>query len=447
MRRWSIRNQLIFWLLGVAGVLWAVSALTSASIVQTEVDELFDAALNEAAVQIAPFARMNPSGDSLDATFLEPLRDLMHHRHLYYQVVAADGTLVSRSNTAPAEALQVPLRLGYTNIPGGRVFTHNISGTDQWLHVAQDIEERQEAIFGFMLSVFFPLIVLLPVLAGAVFWLISKATAPIERIRRQLQSKRGEDLSPIKPDGLPVELASIITDVNAMMARLKNAIEAEKTYAAIAAHELRNPVAAVSAQAEVLASELEGTANQQRANKIVGELKRLGRQVEKTLELARAESGLGATPERVDLLALCQLLISDYERSQKSGNRLRVGYPEAKHIPIRMDSDAVAIVVRNALDNALVHGDEKNPVDIAISSDGLVTISNSFSGVTDLDIHELKKRFQRRDQRTRTGFGLGLSIMDTLMRQAGGSLDISAERGPNASQFNLALQFPKADRY
>ena len=446
MRRWSIRNQLMIWILGVVGALWTVSALTSASFVQTEVDELFDAALNEAAVQIAPFARMNPSGTPYDASFLEPLRDLMHHRHLYYQVVAADGTLLSRSDTAPKAALQVPLRLGYSNIPSGRVFTHNISGTDQWLHVAQDIEERQEAILGFTLSVFLPLIILLPIVAAAILWIISKATAPIENIRSQLQKKRGEDLSPIKPDGLPEELTSIITDVNAMMGRLKTAIDAEKTYAANAAHELRNPVAAVSAQAEVLIAELEGTANQERAKKMGQELKRLGRQVEKMLELARAEAGLGATPERVDLLTIIRLLVSDFQRSQRSSNRIHASYPSSTSVPVHMDSDAIAIVIRNAIDNALLHSKAGSPVDVAITDEGLVTVSNDFSSITNLNIRELKKRFQRGDRRPKTGFGLGLSIMDTLMRQAGGNLEISAEKkDPNVTQFNLALQFPKAD--
>jgi two-component system, OmpR family, sensor kinase len=446
MRSWSIRNQLMIWILGVVGALWTISALTSATFVQTEVDELFDAALNEAAVQIAPFAQMEPTGDRYDATFLDPLRDLMHHRHLYYQVVAADGTLLSRSDTAPNEALQVPLRLGYSNIPSGRVFTHNISGTDQWLHVAQDIEERQEAILGFTLSVFLPLIVLLPILAGAILWLISKATAPIENIRSQLQKKRGEDLCPIKPDGLPEELISIITDVNAMMGRLKTAIEAEKTYAANAAHELRNPVAAVSAQAEVLTAELEGTASQERAKKMGQELKRLGRQVEKMLELARAEAGLGATPERVDLLVISRLLMSDYQRSQSSSNRVHVSYPTSTYLPVHMDSDAVAIVIRNAIDNALVHSKAGSRVDVTITDEGLVTVSNDFSSTTHLDIDELKRRFQRGDGRPRTGFGLGLSIMDTLMRQAGGNLEISAEKqNADVNQFKLILQFPKAD--
>ena len=127
----------------------------------------------------------------------------------------------------------------------------------------------KSAISAVWLGLGAPLLGLLPIAALVIYWTVRRTTRPILEVQRQIRMRDGEHLDPIDPHGLPGELTPIIQDMNRLLERLKAALDAERSFAANSAHELRNPIAAARAQAEIIADSLRNRPDHARAMKLI----------------------------------------------------------------------------------------------------------------------------------------------------------------------------------
>jgi two-component system OmpR family sensor kinase len=286
---------------------------------------------------------------------------------------------------------------------------------------------------------------LLPIVAFAVWRTVTKATEPISLISDELEARGGHYLEPIATSDLPGELLPVTEAINTLMHRLDAALEQEHAFAANAAHELRNPVASARAQVQVLADKLSGTSEQARAENIASLLGQLGRRIDKLLQLSRAEAGLGHSRERTDLNAIAGLLVDDYTRRPELGARITIE-KASDACWVAMDQDALAIVLRNALENAATHGSRTDPIVVRVGSDHSIHVINAGSPVPPESLAELKNRFRRGAGANgrETGTGLGLAIVDTIMRQAGGSVELLSPAQNRPDGFEIVMKFPGA---
>jgi two-component system OmpR family sensor kinase len=226
------------------------------------------------------------------------------------------------------------------------------------------------------------------------------------------------------------------------MARLKAAIESERAFAANAAHEMRNPIAAVQAQIQVLAANLHGTADGSRAEGLASQLAGLGRRVDKMLQMARAEAGLGRSRERTDLTAIAALVADDFSRQSNIGARLTFEAEDEESCWVAMDEDAVAIVLRNVIENAVHHGRPEQAIEIRVGRDHTIRVINAHDVLPRPALRELTQRFRRGGARQTAGSGLGLTIVDMIMGQAGGSLALASPAHGRPDGFEVILKFP-----
>ncbi len=106
-----------------------------------------------------------------------------------------------------------------------------------------------------------------------------------------------------------------------------------------------------------------------------------------------------------------------------------------------IDPDAFGIVSRNLIENALKHGSPDTPINIKLSVDGRLTVTNSSKPISADKLASLALRFERGDDST-DGSGLGLSIVRTIAEGIGGSLILhSPIQGQNCG-FEASVQFP-----
>jgi two-component system OmpR family sensor kinase len=337
----------------------------------------------------------------------------------------------------------VPER-GFSNEGGYRYYSRFLPSEKVWIVVAQDLRERKEAATGLWIGLASPLLALLPIAAFAVWWTVGRATEPISRVSSELEARGGDHLEPIDAAGLPAELTPVIEAVNTLMKRLKAALDSERAFAANAAHELRNPIASARAQVQLLAGNLRGTTDSARAENIASQLGQLGRRIEKLLQMSRATAGLGHARERTDLFAITGLIADDYKRRPDVGDRLQLEPGNGTDCWVAMDPDALAIVVRNAVENAVHHGADGEPIKVRVEAGHALHIVNACPVVPSETLQELKARFRRGGLSRTTGSGLGLAIVDTLMRQAGGSATLASPAGGRQDGFEIVLKFPGA---
>lgn len=173
---------------------------------------------------------------------------------------------------------------------------------------------------------------------------------------------------------------------------------------------MRTPLAAIRARLE-LSTEPDAAAT-------VPMIDALTRRVERLLQLARSEAGVGLGEGPADLVRILHLLIA--EIGPRSRQPIRFDDNDLDTLLIRADPDALAILLRNLLENAVEHG--SGDVRLHLSPDGRLRIENPTAspGLSEL-------RFQRGAEST--GLGLGLSIIDTLARAMSVPINRRVETG------------------
>lgn len=214
------------------------------------------------------------------------------------------------------------------------------------------------------------------------------------------------------------------------------ALEAERSFTANSAHELRTPVATAMAQLQVLQNELPDPVSRERvvkASEMLGRLQRMG---VKLLQLARAESGAAHCNERFDLGMLVGMLCREFALAAK---RELLYQPLGHPVWVQGDIDAVGIALQNLLENADRYGAAGTPIEVHLEPEGRVVVSNDCEPILPEKMQKLSQRFFRGTQE-KQGSGLGLSIVEAIARQSEGSLLLSSPVAGNDRGFSACFR-------
>ncbi|MFA5950629.1 MAG: ATP-binding protein [Hyphomicrobium sp.] len=445
---WSMTRRLTATLTLLVGALWIAGVTFAAWSIRHEIDEVFDSALQETAQRILPLAA-DDLHERPETSESQPLPgsagDDGHVEYLHYQVRDSVGRVLLRSHDAPAAPFPAPLTRGFYDDGERRYFTQLSQSGDLAVQVAELPEERREAALAVWVGLLLPLLGLLPLAAIAIRATVTRTTRPMHEVRREIGNRDGSNLSPLDAHSLPSELAPIVWDMNRLLERLKTALEAERGFAANSAHELRNPIAAARAQAEIIAQSANDEVDQKRARNLVVTLTGLGRKIETMLQLARADSGLGLSREATDLAAVTRLLADEYARKPQHNGRIVLKDASGGRTMVAIDPDALGIAIQNLLDNALKYDTITGQIVITLEAGPVLSVTNEGPTVSEAELAKLRERFARGRNHASDGTGLGLYIVDTIMRQAGGQLDLYSPARGCTSGFEAVLHFAKPE--
>ncbi|MDP3895035.1 MAG: HAMP domain-containing sensor histidine kinase, partial [Mesorhizobium sp.] len=261
-------------------------------------------------------------------------------------------------------------------------------------------------------------------------------------LRAEIGERDGANMSPLGVAALPPELETIALSVNRLLERLRAALESERDFTSNSAHELRTPIAGALAQTQRLIVELPPGALVERARKIETALSDLARLAEKLLQLARAEAGIGAAAGEVDLVEIAGMVMADFGRGSSADDRLHFENRVGGQLLRSIDPDAFAIALRNLIENALIHGDDREAVVVAITAVGDFEVTNGGRPVPADRMADLAKRF-RRGATDAPGSGLGLAIAEKLVAQMGGRLELLSPAPGRGDGFQARMRLPK----
>lgn len=443
---WSLERHLVLTLGAVLAGLWLLSAVTTALLLRHKIDEVFDSSLQETAQRLLPLAvhdlqeisdgdhDKDDKGESLSEEFDDS------DAHLVYQVRDAIGRVLLRSHDAPSSGFPVALQRGFSTDGGLRIYTEASRNEQVFVQVADRQGRRALAVRQILALLALPLVALIVASVVAVKLLLRNATRPLVKLREDISTRNGANLSPLPVGGLPAELAPIVEAVNRLLARLERLLQSERAFAANSAHELRTPLAAARAQAQLLAGDLKDRREGARAMNILGLLDRLSRLVEKLLQLSRAEAGVGMSGH-CNSLEIARIVAEGYRSLLPNGSApIQLTIDPAAQTDVAIDQDALGIILHNLIDNALAHGTAGEPVHITIGPGTTLSVINLGPVVAPDEMPKLRERFARGTAAGK-GSGLGLSIVDTIMQQAGGRMDLCSPARGFADGFEVALNF------
>ena len=441
----QLTRQLILTLTVGAVVLWTAATGIATLLLRAELDETFDGALRQTAQRLLTLAaeQLHEAEERDDDGHEIPAFDDDEGDLITYQIRRADGDVLLRSRGAPQEGYEAPLVPGFVNAGELRIYTENLRRRPLFIQVAEPLSHRQGSLMGAAASLLLPLAAVIPLAALGIWLAVRRGLAPVAELQREIADRGASNLRPLKPMDLPAELAPIASSVERLIERLRLAFEAERAFASNAAHELRTPIAGSLAQTQLLLSELKGMPTETRARSIEAALKRLGDLSEKLLQLSRAEAGIAATAEPVDLQPVLRLVVEDCARREGAAGRLGLEIESGAVLTQAMDRDAFAIALRNLIDNALLHGPREEPVQVAVTAGGDIRVRNGGPAIEPETLAALKDPFVR-GRTPAHGSGLGLAIVETIMAQTGGRLELNSPVPGRDDGFEAVLRFAPA---
>jgi signal transduction histidine kinase len=292
--------------------------------------------------------------------------------------------------------------------------------------VASSVETQRDTVTTVTayLLIGFPLLL---VLVGVATWmLVGRALRPVEQIRSRVHGIGVEQLAERVP--VPTaddEIARLAVTMNEMLDRLQSGQETQRRFVADASHELRSPIASLMAALDVIAADESGRAAPELHEVMQAETERMRRLVEDLLLLAKADD-TGLQIQRTDV-DLDDLLDIELRRLRASGGPSVEGVVPA--VRVTGDPAKLSQVLRNLADNAVRAAHSK--VRFTLAEEGgaaTVTVEDDGDGVPEEERSRVFERFVRLDasrDRGSGGSGLGLSIVQEVVRGHGGTVEIS----------------------
>ena len=420
-------------------LLWIGAAAVTAVALRHEMDRVFDSSLQEVTQRLLPLAVIEIVGRDEEDGVTQRLADLRDHdEFLTYIVRDEDGRILLESHEAEPHLFPAWDGPGFRTTPTHRLYGEAaVQGTIR-ITVAEPLAHRAAAARDVRASLGLPLLVFIPAALLVIALTVRSGLASLRRYRDRLAARSPLDLAPVACDDLPVEAAPVGLALNGLLARLKSTFEAERNFAANAAHELRTPLAGAIAQAQRLQAETKDAEAGRRAAEIEASLKRLARIAERLLQLARTEGGRLRLDRASDLRVTARLVVDDIERA--APNRIALALPE-RPVMSDLDPDAFGIVCRNLVENALRHGAPDGPVEVSLEDDGTFRVANDGPVVPTETLARLTRRFERGAGATE-GSGLGLAIVAGIAERVSSRLVLTSPRPGRSTGFEAALVLP-----
>jgi signal transduction histidine kinase len=443
LRSTSIFARIIFLHVIAAVAVFIVMLLALFWQLGAATDRLHHEALREQAEAISHWIVVGSDG-RLALDLPESLRDLYSSAYgrYRYAVVAQDGrVLFSSRNDQEAiftPAAHAPDQLRQEQREEGTIsgvsVPKQLGGQTVWIQVAENLTHR-DVIIDDVVRDFFKQVgwIALPIL----FILLAIDIVIFRRALRPLvqASEQARTISPNRTDvrlpiqSMPSEVQPLVSAVNQALDRLEAGYRRQREFTADAAHELRTPLA-------ILRTRLDTVGDRELTKSVRADIEGMCRTVDQLLESAELDTFVVDPSERTDLHEVCTevvAFIAPLALSQGKDIAL-----EAAAAPVWVTGSAEMIyrAIRNLVENAINHTPIGTTVEVTLTANGTLTVSDRGPGIREAERELLFRRFWRRDRRQAGGAGLGLSIVRRIADAHGA--EITVDNNPEGgARFSL----------
>jgi two-component system, OmpR family, sensor histidine kinase QseC len=401
----------------------------------------------EAAVQM--FRTWDRQTKRLSATVTPSATHLM--------AMTLDGRF--RSVAADAPALDIDaLADGFSDREiGGKMFRVIVSRSQRWKVVMLDEPGTRTAValrdLGGEVALY---LLLVGVIVMLPLWLsVRAALQPLQKLSSQVARRKPDDTHALHVQRPYRELAPLVEALDKLFVRVAAGMAREKGFVHDAAHEMRTPLAVITAQVHVLANS-EGQERDDARARLEGAVARASHLTRQLLRLAQADAGASAqdgtgASGSVDVMDMTRDVLSHAEdRAQEHGAELSLDGPDALVLPLRQPAHEHLLrsVLENLIDNALRYGCPQGPggcVQVSVSAKQAqidIVVADNGPGIG-ADMRErVFERFCRGSGELETGAGLGLAIVRGAVRAMGGQVHITT--GLNGRGCGVVVAVPSA---
>ena len=313
---------------------------------------------------------------------------------------------------------------------------------------ANSLEEVDKTLSQLRFLFFFLGLIAILLTALVSRWIIAISLRPLDKVEETAEAIAAGDLSARLPAAKPdTEVGRLTTSLNMMLSRIEQSfsvkVESEnklRRFVADASHELRTPLTAIRGFAEL---HRQGAVSGEEKTKelisrIEGESIRMSSLVEDLLLLARLDQARELDFEAVDLNTLIVEVVAS-AKAAGPNHPIELNLPQ-QELFVLGDSRRIHQVVANLLANARTHtplGTKINVTARQTLAEVIIEVADNGPGLSKSDQERIFERFFRADparvRNSGEGSGLGLSIVDAVMKAHGGYVSVKSELDKGAT--------------
>lgn len=431
--RASLKQRLLASALAAIAVVWIAAVAFTYYDAREEFDEVLDAYLAQAATLL-----VTQTTHELDEIETEHV-PLLHKysRRVAFQVWEDGRQLRLHSVNAPAQPLASRDRGFSDSLIDGqrwRVFSTWDSSGKFLIHVAERTDVRDELARDIAGNLLKPMLFALPLLAFLLWVAVARGLRPLVRLTSEVERRAPDNLAPLDAGTAPREVVPLIERLNGLFVRIDASLQKERRFTADAAHELRTPVAAIKAQAQVARAASSEAERLHALDSAILGCDRAAHLIDQLLTLARLDTLGDGAAESCPLRAIAAGVIAAIAPAAL-GKGVRLELAEGEDVAVRGNPELLRILLRNLIDNAVRHTPPGTSVRIDIGHEqgaGYLSVSDDGPGIPEQERARVSERFYRPLGTQASGSGLGLSIVKRIAEIHAATLRIaplSAGRG------------------
>ncbi len=433
----SLRARLLLLLFSAVLITACIQSFIAYRTSLDETNEIFDHQMQQMALSLR-------SGLNTDGYSNGFRQDEDEGLEFIVQVSTSDGHVLFQSS---ASAL-LPARegTGFTlfDVHGTTYKLYSLHHGNHLIQIAQDRAARRSLARNLAFRTTMPIIVMVILLLFVVWWVVTSSLAPVNRVQRQIATRKAESLDELDTTGLPNEVRPLVEELNLLLRRMRQAFNAQKNFVADAAHELRSPLSALKLQVEQLRRSSSNKDRDIAVQRLGAGIDRATRLIEQLMVLARqqANSELHKSAQPVEINRLCLLAFNDvYPLAQQKF--MDMGLMESDECYVMGQEEALRIMLRNLLDNAVKYSPERSKIDFRVESGARsvrLVIADNGPGIPESDRQRVMDRFYRIPGNPASGSGLGLSIVQAIADLHAAKIALGSSAGLGGLEVSVTFE-------